>query len=294
MNFVVDFHDHCVEEVVSKCPNESRNRTKITGLIAIVLFLWIVIPGAIWHFLPDLTDRGQFGDMFGAVNALFAGLAFGGIIIALYLQQIELRHQREELKLQRKELKLTRQEITGQKEQLKAQDNTLKRQNFENSFFQLLSFHIKIVDSLETVSSSRTLIGRRCFRAFVNDLEIAFEDKPGRDINHIWQKFADRNQQRVDLYFRHLYNAINFVDQHPFLQDFEERKYYTNLIRGHLSSNEQGVLFYNCLSDGGHEFKCLVEKYSLLEGMDNEVLLDPAHKGEYAEIAYDTPTFEKK
>ncbi len=41
--------------------------------------------------------RGQFGDMFGAVNALFSGLAFAGVIIAVILQKNELALQRREL-----------------------------------------------------------------------------------------------------------------------------------------------------------------------------------------------------
>jgi len=41
------------------------------------------------------TERDQFGDMFGALNALFSGLAFGGIIYTI-------RQQKEELELQRR------------------------------------------------------------------------------------------------------------------------------------------------------------------------------------------------
>lgn len=55
--------------------------------------------------LPDWPTRGQFGDVFGAVNALFSGMAFAGLIYAILLQ-------REDLALQRKELELTRQELT--------------------------------------------------------------------------------------------------------------------------------------------------------------------------------------
>lgn len=47
--------------------------------------------------------RGQFGDMFGAVNTLISGFAFAVFIITLYMQREELRLQREELRLQRKE-----------------------------------------------------------------------------------------------------------------------------------------------------------------------------------------------
>lgn len=54
-----------------------------------------------WNFMGDHAskqkDRGTYGDMFGAVNSLFSGLAFAGIIYTILLQREELRLQREEL-----------------------------------------------------------------------------------------------------------------------------------------------------------------------------------------------------
>jgi hypothetical protein len=81
-----------------------------------VFLIWLV--GA---FLPaivssDWSVRGQFGDQFGAVNALFSGLAFAGVIYAVLLQ-------RQELELQRRELELTREELRRAAE---AQDRSQK------------------------------------------------------------------------------------------------------------------------------------------------------------------------
>ena len=87
--------------------------------------------------------------MFGAVNALFSGLAFAGILIALYMQKHELELQREELSATREELKLQRMEMKGQKKQLEIQNKTSEKQRFENTFFQLLDVHHKIIIDLE-------------------------------------------------------------------------------------------------------------------------------------------------
>lgn len=54
-------------------------------------------------------EMGQFGDMFGAVNTLFSGLAFAGIIYTILLQRNELSLQRKELEDTRAELKLSRE-----------------------------------------------------------------------------------------------------------------------------------------------------------------------------------------
>ena len=87
--------------------------------------------------------------MFGVVNALFSGLAFAGILIALYMQKHELELQREELSATREELKLQRMEMKGQKKQLEIQNKTSEKQRFENTFFQLLDVHHKIIIDLE-------------------------------------------------------------------------------------------------------------------------------------------------
>ncbi len=50
-------------------------------------------------------DKSALGDMFGSINSLFSGLAFGGIIITILLQKKELTLQRQELMYTRRELK---------------------------------------------------------------------------------------------------------------------------------------------------------------------------------------------
>ncbi|MFZ2306830.1 MAG: hypothetical protein WAW73_20340 [Rhodoferax sp.] len=63
---------------------------------------------------PGWTERGQFGDMFGAVNALFSGMAFAGLLYTIVLQQKQLSMQREELALQREEMRASRGELENQ------------------------------------------------------------------------------------------------------------------------------------------------------------------------------------
>jgi hypothetical protein len=73
------------------------------GIVGVWLATWF-LPYA---FNGSLEKAGQSGDLFGSLNALFSGLAFAGLIIAL-------RMQREELALQRQELRHTREEFAKQ------------------------------------------------------------------------------------------------------------------------------------------------------------------------------------
>lgn len=67
------------------------------------------------NIYPVIVDRANFGESFGAVNALFSGLALAGVAIAIYLQSQELGLQRDELRLTREELEraASSQEITS-------------------------------------------------------------------------------------------------------------------------------------------------------------------------------------
>lgn len=81
-----------------------------------MIVLWSLtfhfIPILAESFFPDAERRkpsfGEMGDMFGAVNAIFSGLALAGIIITILLQKDELEAQRKELKDTREEFQYNR------------------------------------------------------------------------------------------------------------------------------------------------------------------------------------------
>jgi len=66
-----------------------------------VIFLWVLCFNLVLFVFPDLSKNGLFGDSFGVLNSLFSGLAFAGVIIAIFMQKDELSLQREEVKMQR-------------------------------------------------------------------------------------------------------------------------------------------------------------------------------------------------
>jgi hypothetical protein len=74
----------------------------------------------LFEVLPDWTQRGQFGDMFGGLNTAFSGLAFAALAYTLNLQ-------RKELALQRQELAETRAELAKQAQAQEQQAKTALR-----------------------------------------------------------------------------------------------------------------------------------------------------------------------
>jgi len=266
--------------------SENDIKWKIPILVAVgVIALW-VISGVI---LYKHEDRGSYGDMFGAVNALFSGLAFVGVIFAILLQK-------SELSLQRKELELTRKELSGQKDEMELQNRTLLKQSFENTFFQLLSLQQEILNSIDLVNHKQQNLvtsGRDCIKVFYerfqklwgkNLSEFSGSSEMER-INLTYLNFYGGLQGEIGHYFRSLYHIVKLIDQ----SEIDNKRLYTNLVRAQLSSYELVLIFYNGLSDMGSEkFKPLIEKYALLKNMPKNLLINPPdHEHLYSKSAYE-------
>lgn len=86
-------------------PDQQIDWRKLHAPFRVPLFVWIGAVVAVWmlsaglivYWFKDWSERGQFGDTFGAVNSLFSGLAFAGVVLALLLQNHALRQQLEEV-----------------------------------------------------------------------------------------------------------------------------------------------------------------------------------------------------
>lgn len=79
--------------------------------------------------IVDAEKRGQFGDQFGAMNALFSGLAFFGLILTIAFQARDLNLQRKDLRLQTEALRLQIQEFKEQKDEMKRSAHTQEDSN---------------------------------------------------------------------------------------------------------------------------------------------------------------------
>lgn len=248
--------------------------------IAIVYITW---PISLWN----VDKAGVFGDSFGVLTSLFSGLAFAGIIITIFLQG-------EELKLQREELKKTREEF-------QMQNVTLKKQNFENTFFQMVRLHQDIVLAMnmkfrDAQSNEQESSGRSCFLNFYESLRKEYltnkEAHPGKEEIayikvHSYPKFWEIHQNNLGHYFRHLYTIFKFIKN----SDIENKRLYSNIVRAQLSDHELLVLFYNCISLYGEEkFKPLAEEFSLFNNIPAGLLLFTGHESFYQEAAFGNKT----
>ena len=195
--------------------------------------------------------------------------------------------------------------MDAQRKRFEAQEQSIKRQNFENSFFQLLGLHNQIVSSIRSIHSKDPLEGIRgvhvvgfvndCFETWFRsfrDTPWAPEAKFGSAENITFEQnslskkylaFYAHHQGVLGHYFRNLYHVIKFVKN----SDVEDKRRYTSLVRATLSQFELALLFYNCITPLGEEkFKPLVEEFGLLENLDCKLLLKPEDEKLYAPKAF--------
>ena len=287
---------------------ETKSRLWIWIIIAIVgvIAMWGLSWWGINKFIDEPTNQGTFGDMFGAVNALFSGLAFAGLIVTLL-------YQKEELKLQREELKETRNELNAQKLEFQEQNKTMKRQRFENTFFNMLSLQQEIVANLSYEyyvnpnicppnvpaeqfyynSPKGLLHGREVFEGMYKRAIIDYNGRRYADgVCNILRSYGHlaysniKATTRFDHCFRHLYRIYRYVDTSDLITE-DERYDYACIIRSQLSDYELVMLFYNCLTTNGREkFKPLIEKYTIFNNLRTELLANSQDVNAYSAVAF--------
>jgi hypothetical protein len=190
-----------------------------------VVILFLLNMSLIW--VVDAPDwRGTFGDQFGAVNALFSGLAFAGLIYTIILQRRDLELQRNDLKLQREELALSRKEMEEQTAEFEKQNKTLKIQRFENTFFNMLSQFQEVVNSLSVTArvnrENVEFVGREVFQTlferaliYIPNPQKKGELVPNRGMKAVLDRHGldgylnSEEPTLFDHYFRLLYRIIS-------------------------------------------------------------------------------------
>lgn len=274
---------------------ENKKNLKISLiLLCIVLVLWSTTWILTMTLLAEWSDRGTFGDMFGSVNALFSGLAFAGVIFAIYLQS-------KELSLQREELVLTRNELEGQKEQLKLQNQTTKIQQFEFTYFNMLNNLQNILDAMVAdadVMVNREQKGREYLRHISNELtnrfkkDEAFQSQLKMVIDDekqlaeqirlkamkVYEPFFFNTSYNLGHYFRYIHNIIKYVRKQ--INDHEKQKMYLSYLQAQLSNDEMYFILVNSLSkfsknkEGKALFREWLDEYQLLENIDGSQIID--------------------
>lgn len=259
-----------------------RARVPIIPVILAALFV-LIVWGLNFFLLHTLSaqERGTYGDMFGAANSIFSGLAFAGVVYAIFLQ-------RNEISVAREELGYTKTILDETRGQLNRQNDATAIQLFENTFFQLLRILVDITENLDLIDNqNNNTTGKDVITAFEKRLnrvakQVTTEGNVPTHAN-VYARLYDQVQNDLGHYFRTLYTMLVFVEN----SNVPDKKFYSNILRAQLSNSELHLLLYNGISEHGREkLKPLLEKYEFLDNLPLEQVRFKDALKEYNEKAF--------
>lgn len=256
-------------------------------LITLVIFLASGYFGALSYFITASEKRGEFGDAFGAINAVFTGLAFAAVIYGIILQ-------RKEIRLQQRELFETRQ--------------VFQQQSFETLFFNVQRVLAETVAAIEwkepaTIAEEHpeSFRGRRALKAIAESVYQQYfrrinrhaytnaNQQPDADTQLKWlleeySEFYWMNESLLGNYFRLVYNVLKLVSESDFTPLEKER--YAHLFRAQLSEGELTLLVLNGMVETGEKLRRYLEEFAMLKHATMEGRNIPKPRDQYKAGAF--------
>lgn len=149
----IDFLDENYLKISNALNDEEKTRKSLFYIFIIAL----CIIGSIFLIelilvicFYDIDKLGAFGDFFGGmINPLLTFCTFMALLMTIILQQRELKLSREQVSISVKELGETRKATEISSQALTEQSTSLKLQNFETTFFNMISLHNEIVSNIK-------------------------------------------------------------------------------------------------------------------------------------------------
>lgn len=197
---------------------------------------------------PSILEQlGQLGDLFGAINALFASFAFIGVALAAYFQY------------------RTAQMMESQ----------LTQQSFEPLFFKLLDRAVPPADLI--VKDARCPKSAAC-EALSEELRyqlLCYSMESDSRLRQSYKKwvgehcdsFYKKNESELGPFFRKLYHVFKFIHLSPL--DLQQKSHYSNIARAALSKDDLTLISANLQTAEGKHFIPLIEYYGLLKHIPN-------------------------
>lgn len=238
--------------------------TSIIFVLGLIGIYTVFLLNPCWFGLNfTLNQSGVFGDSFGILTSLFSGLAFAGMLTAIYLQRKDLLQQQQELILTRKQS---------------------EAQSFESTLFHMLKLHNEIVNSIDLIINNKPLKGRDCIVVFIDKMKGMYRRDTDTNNNterlhKAYSMFWDEYKTELGHYFRFLYGIFYLIREHKEKQElinneFDENK-YSRIVRSQISDQELVLIYYNCITKHGvAKFKGLAERYRLFDNLPVSMLIN--------------------
>ena len=266
------------------------NLLALCAFAAIGLGLWLCyifivkmngFSSEIWQ---DRTLLGMAGEFLGGTVGPIWALA--GVILFF----LALIYQKRELVLQRMELQESRKIMEDQ-------SNTIAIQQFENTFFQLLNFHINAANHIRNTKINAKAKSQNAFD------ELYLEFKRETDKLKKRRKTDAGGLSPSDESFENTFIAVfegykntfqHYLENYKALLLFIKSKshdpaFYYNIVKSHFTEQEVQVHFYYIiLVSKNKELIEVIEKYHLFQKLNERTVadVDPYHLKKVNEEAF--------
>lgn len=243
------------------------DKNTIENILVIVAGVFVVIaitmPFIIrwWYKRYDdysgLASLGTIGDFIGGSTIAFFNLASIVLLVAtMWIQRKELRSTQEEY------------HITNV---------TMKKQQFENTFFNMISLQNEITRSLTLKELRGKDVLNELYMELIKELKSTFQknsapiggqklqqDRIDQALIENYQEFFDKHENILGHYMRNLYRIVKFISESEDLTTIEKRNYF-GILRAQWTTNEFLLIYFNIVSKEGVKFKGFAQKYDVLD-----------------------------
>ncbi|KAA1183926.1 hypothetical protein FP026_07865 [Rhizobium tropici] len=250
----------------------------IVGAAFFLLSMWIAWSAQSWivgvlGLSWNQEALGQWGDSFGALNALFSAFAFIAVLVTLRQQRADLANQQKQISQDRHDQHM---------------------QQFETTFYELLRLLREARDAVEFRHSDEYEIYRVEIRGDSRASALTKGTEAFKQANFemlFWIKRAEAQNNGpltaeilADLYTKHIHNRFESslapyyrilythlmrIKDDAFLSQ-DQKNGYGNLLRSQLTSHEVALCCYDGLAPFSGSLRSLIIEFRMAKYLSDE------------------------
>lgn len=252
------------------------NLLALCAFIAIGIGLWLCylfvvkMDGFNPEVWQDQTMLGMAGEFLGGTVGSIWALA--GVILFF----LALIYQKRELVLQRMELHESRKIM-------ESQSKTIAIQQFENTFFQLLNFHINAANIIRSTKINASTKAKNAFDELYSDFKKETSKLKRRrkaDAGSIGLSDESFENTFIAVFEGYKNTFQHYLENYKALLLFIKNKsqdpaFYYNIVKSHFTEQEVQVHFYYIiLLSKNAELIKIIEKYHLFEKINERAVAE--------------------
>ncbi|WP_143491805.1 MULTISPECIES: putative phage abortive infection protein [unclassified Pseudomonas] len=225
----------------------------------------------------SIAKAGTFGDSFGALNSLFTGLGFAGLLVTIFLQ--------------REDIKLTRMELSETRTEIKLQSRTFQQQQFEESFYRLLTLYKENLSHLSI--RSEAAVGERIYGIdALSVLQQKFDEACAAHRMLIFPFNPEGDDQEDYIYLLYKISSAIFFRQTRYTETLntilslveddcfspERQEHYLNILSSQFTIYEVKYLFYQAFLNPNYKrLRSIISKSPSFRERFSSSSIPPSH-----------------